>query len=151
MKKFKSYYLLLIAALCLFILSTFVLKEIRYTLNIYDTYYVISGPDFYKCFGILTLTLGLIYFVLDKSEVLLKKLFTKVHIFATLVFVATLIFFNYKNNASQTIIIGGNVTSQINYGLYVSINLMMLIFLQFFFLINIFTAQIKNLKNIATK
>ena len=150
MKKFKTYYLLLITALFLFVWSTFV-KKIKYTLNISDTYYVISGPDFYKCFAILTLTLGLIYFVLDQSEVVLKKIFTKVHITATLLLITTLIFFNYKNNVSQTIIIGSTITSQINYGLYVSFNLMVLIFLQFFFLINIFTAQIKNLKNIAAK
>ena len=151
MKKFKSYYLLLISALCLFVLSTFVKKDSRYTFNISDTYYVISGPDFYKCFAILTLTLGLIYFVLDQSEVVLKKIFTKVHIIATLLLIATLIFFNYKNNVSQTIIIGSTITSQINYGSYVSFNLMLIIFLQFFFLINIFTAQIKNLKNTVIK
>ncbi len=151
MKKIKTYYLLLVTALSLFVLSTFVKKDIKYTLNISDTYYVISGPDFYKCFAILTLTLGLIYFVLDQSEVVLKKIFTKVHIFATLLLIATLIFFNYKNNASKTIIIGSTITSHINYGLYVSFNLMILVFLQFFFLINIFNAQIKNLKNIAAK
>lgn len=151
MTKFKTYFLLLISALIFFILCNLVSKEIRYTLNIYNTYYIISGADFFKCFAILTLTLGLIYFVLDRSEVKLNKRFPKFHIFATLLLILTLIFFNYKNNASQTMIIGGNVINQINYGLFVSINLVLIIFLQFFFLINIFTAQIKNLKDTVIK
>jgi len=151
MKNFKNYYLLLISALFLFVLSAIVSKEIRYTLNIYDTYYVISGADFYKCFAILTLTVGLIYLVLDKMEVALKQFFVKVHVFATLVLIATLIFFTHKSNATQTIIIGGDFSNPINYGFYARINLILIIFLQFFFLINIFAAQIKNLKNATVK
>ena len=151
MKKFKTEFLLLISALVFFILCNLVSKEIRYTFNIYDTYYVISGADFYKCFAILTLTIGMIYLVLDKTEVKLNKKLSKGHIFMTLLLISTLFFFNYKSNVSQTIVIGGDISNPINYGLFVRINLILIIFLQFFFLINIFVAQIKNLRNIAAK
>jgi len=106
MKIFKAYYLLLISALSLFVLSTFVSKEIRYNFNLSDTYYVMSCSDFYKMFAILSLTLGLVYFVLDKSLVALKPVFTKVHIFGTLVLMSSMIFITYKSNLTQTIVIG---------------------------------------------
>jgi len=151
MKVFKNYYLLLISALVLFVVSFSVSKEIRYNFNISDTYYVISGPDFYKLFAILSITLGLVYFVLDKSEVALQSFFTKVHIFGSLLLMGSIIFLTYKSNQTQTIVIGENFSKPINYDHYKVINMILIIFLQFFFLINIFVAQIKNLRNVAVR
>ncbi len=151
MKVFKNYYLLLISALVLFVVSFSVSKEIRYNFNISDAYYVISGPDFYKLFAILSITLGLVYLVLDKSEVALQPFFTKVHIFGSLLLMMSIIFLTYKSNQTQTIVIGENFSKPINYDHYKVINMILIIFLQFFFLINIFVAQIKNLRNVAVK
>ena len=110
-----------------------------------------SAPNFYKCIAILTLTSGLIYFVLDGFKVILNQLFSKIHIFGTILLLLTLIFFTIKSNATQTIILGGTISRQIDYSCYLKINLMMIIFLQSLFFINIFVAQIKNFKTLAPK
>lgn len=151
MKFFKPYFIFLISALCLFIWSNFIGKEIRYILNVSDTYYVISGSDFYKLFAILLLTLGLVYFVLDKSLVVLKPFFTKVHIFGTLGLIASMFFLTYKSNLTQILILGQDFSKPIDYDYYKRINLLLIIFLQFFFLINIFAVQLKNIRNVAVK
>ncbi len=151
MKKFKTYFLLLISTLVFFILSFCVSKEASFTLNIKDTYYVIPEPDFYIGSSILTFISGLIYFILDMANVKLISILSKIHIYTTLILIVALIFFNYKNNLDFKSVKFEDFMSQIDYNFYIIISLILVFSLQFFFLINIFVAQIKNLRNIAAK
>jgi hypothetical protein len=147
MIKFKSYFLLLIAALVFFVLCFCVSKEETFTLNIQATYYVMSISDFYKGIAILCLTSGLVYFVLDVSKVELISILSKVHVFGTLLSIVALIFFNYKNKFDLNSTKFGDISNQLDYNSYIGITLMLILFLQFFFLINIFVAQIKKLRS----
>lgn len=147
MIKFKSYFLLLIAALVFFVLCFCVSKEETFTLNIQATYYVMSVSDFYKGIAILCLTSGLVYFVLDISKVKLISILSKVHVFGTLLSIVALIFLNYKNNLNLKPTKFGDISNQLDYNSYIGISLKLILFLQFFFLINIFVAQIKKLRS----
>ncbi len=146
MIKFKSYFLLLIAALVFFVLCFYVSKEETFTLNIHATYYVMSISDFYKGIAILCLTSGLVYFVLDISKVELISILSKVHVFGTLLSIVALIFLNYKNNLDLKSTKFVDITNQLDFNSYIGITFMVILFLQFFFLINIFVAQIKKLR-----
>ncbi len=146
MIKFKSYFLLLIAALVFFVLCFYVSKEETFTLNIHATYYVMSISDFYKGIAILCLTSGLVYFVLDISKVELISILSKVYVFGTLLSIVALIFLNYKNNLDLKSTKFVDITNQLDFNSYIGITFMVILFLQFFFLINIFVAQIKKLR-----
>lgn len=145
--KFKSYFLLLITALVFFLLCFSVSKEETFTLNSKDTYYVMSVSDFYKGVAILCLTSGLVYFVLDISKVKLISILSKVHVFGTLLSIVALIFLNYKNNLDLKSTKFGDITNPLDYNSYIVITLILILFLQFFFLINIFVAQIKKMRS----
>lgn len=147
MKKFKSYFFLLISALVFFVISFCVLKQETFMLNIKDTYYVISKPDFYHGIAILCFTSGLVYFVLDKSNVKLISILSKTHVFGTLVSILLLLFFNYKNNLDVKAVRFGDIINQFDYNSCVGISLIVILFLQFLFLINIFVSQIQKLRS----
>lgn len=147
MKKFKTYYLLLISAFVYYVISNLVSCKINYTINFFDTYIKILGSDFYKSFFILCLTIGLIYLVLDKFEVKINSILSRFHILTTILLLVTLAYFVHKNYATQTIVLGKDSTNIVDYRNYLNINLTLIIMLQFFFFINIFTAQIKNLQS----
>jgi len=147
MKKFKTYFLLLISAFVYFVISNLVSSKISYTINFFDTYIKILSSDFYKSFFILCLTTGLIYLVLDKFEVKINSILSRFHILSTILLLVTLAYFVHKNFATQTIVISKDSTNLVDYSYYLNINLILIIMLQFFFFINIFTAQIKNLQS----
>lgn len=147
MKKFKSYFLLLISALVFFVISFCVSKQDSFTLNIKDTYYVMPKPDFYHGIAILCFTPGLVYFVLDKSNVKLISILSKAHIFGTLLSIFLLLFFNYKNNLDVKSVRFGDIINQFDYNSCVGISLIVVLFLQFLFLINIFVSQIQKLRS----
>jgi len=151
MIKFKSYFLLLISAVVFYVLCFCVTKEETFTLNIHATYYVMSVSDFFKGIAILCVTTGLVYVILDASNVKLTSILSKVHIFGTLLMIFALIFLNYKNNLNIKSVRFGDIVNQFDNNSYVGISLVLILFLQFIFLINIFAAQILKLKNIAAK
>jgi heme/copper-type cytochrome/quinol oxidase subunit 1 len=145
--KFKSYFLLLISALVFFVISFCVSKQDSFTLNIKDTYYVMPKPDFYYGIAILCFTSGLVYFVLDKSNVKLISILSKAHVYVTLLSIFLLLFFNYKNNLDVKSVRFGDIINQFDYNSCVGISLIVILFLQFLFLINIFVSQIKKMRS----
>jgi hypothetical protein len=147
MKKFKSYFVLLISAVVFFIISFCVSKQDSFTLNIKNIYYVMSKSDFYRGTAILCFTSGLVYFVLDKSNVKLISILSKVHTFGTLLLIFLLLFFNYKNNLDVKSVRFGDIINQFDYNSCVGISLIVILFLQFLFLINIFVSQIKKMRS----
>ena len=140
----KAYTLLFVVAFLLLIYSFYSNSVQSYSLNIADTFYVISNIDFYRFYAALLLILGLLYFTLDRTKVVLLSLLSLLHIFGTLVLYLLLIYFNYQNSLEYQ----GPTFHQLNdlpdYNSYIIITLLIFIFLQILFIINIFVSIIKN-------
>lgn len=139
MKKLKNHYLLLIASLILLFLG-FLFNEETFDINVHDTYYIISSNHFYWLISILLFFFFLIYLLFDKAEINFGKLFSKVHIFGTLISVLGLLF-PYSLIFSKAEFSLNENLQYINLCMIISI--LVFLMLQILFIINIFVILTK--------
>ena len=143
MKKFKAYYLLLISSLILFMLGFLVGRE-TVDINLHDTYYVLTRNHLFWLISILLVLFFLIYLLFDKAKINFGHLFSKVHIFGTLISVLGLLF-------PYSLIFSKAKFPLYDYSLYInlSMTISILVFLMFqiLFIIVIFVSIIKKMKS----
>ena len=143
MIKRKSYILLFFAASMLLIFSLFSGSVETLDVNIKDTYYIISNIQFYQCYSVLLLVLGLLYWGLSKAKIQLFSILSLIHIYGTLVLFLFVVYFNYQNLLAYRPTHVKYIFNPIDYNLYLIETLFAIIFLQFLFIINIFVSIIK--------
>ncbi len=139
----KAYLLLLIEALLFFISSFNRLEDVNFCLNIGDTYYVISGEDFYLALSIISLFFGFLYWLFDFIKFRLNSWLSYLHIYSLLIALPLLVYFNYKVSTSNTFLSFKEYNSFFNYDRLVIIALGFIIFMQILLFINIFASLIK--------
>lgn len=143
MKKFKAYYLLLISSLIL-LMSGFLVGTETLDINFHDTYYVITRNHLYWLISILLVLFFLIYLLFDKAKIKIGHIFSKVHIFGTLISVLGLLF-------PYSLIFSKAKFPLFDYSLYInlSMTISILVFLMFqiLFIIVIFVSIIKKMKS----
>lgn len=125
--------------------SLFTQTQHKISVNVGDTYYVISNAHFYVIYAILLAVLWLIYLMLDKMNIKLVAILSDIHIYGMLILFFKLIFVSYANS----IMIQSNdfnVIDPIDYNLYIIAALLAIILLQFLFIINIFVSITKKLR-----
>lgn len=143
MKKFKAYYLLLISSLILFMLGFLVGRE-TVDINLHDTYYVITSNHLYWLISILLVLFFLIYLLFDKAKINFGHLFSKVHIFGTLISVLGLLF-PYSLIFSKAKFPLYDYSPYIN--LSMTISILVFLMFQILFIIVIFVSIIKKMKS----
>ncbi len=143
MIKRKSYILLFFVALALLIFSFFSGSVESLVLSIKDTYYVISNIQFYQCYSVLLLVLGLLYWGFSKAKIQLFSILSLIHIYGTLVLFLLVVYFNYQNLLVYQPTHVKYIFNPIDYNSYLIETLFTIIFLQFLFIINIFVSIIK--------
>lgn len=143
MKKFKAYYLLLISSLILLMLGFLVGRE-TVDINLHDAYYVITRNHLYWLISILLVLFFLIYLLFDKAKINFGHLFSKVHIFRTLISVIGLLF-------PYSLIFNKAEFPLYDYSLYINlsmtISILVFLMLQILFIIIIFVSLIKKMKS----
>ena len=139
----KAYLLLLIEALLFFIPSFNRPDDVKFCLNIGDTYYVTSGEDFYLALSIISLFFGFLYWLFDFIKFRLNSWLSCLHIYSLLIAFPLLVYFNYKDSKTDTFLIFEEYNSFFNYDRLVIIALGFIIFIQILFFINIFASLIK--------
>jgi heme/copper-type cytochrome/quinol oxidase subunit 1 len=143
MKKFKAYYLLLISSLILLMLGFLVCRE-TLDINLHDTYYVIMRNHLYWLISILLVLFFLIYLLFDKVKINFEHLFSKVHIFGTLISVIGLLF-PYSLIFSKAEFPLYDYSPYIN--LSMTISILVFLMFQILFIIVIFVSIIKRMKS----
>lgn len=146
MKKFKAYYLLLIASLTLLMLG-FLAGEETFDINMHDTYFVIAHSYIFLLFFLLLFFFFTIYFSLDKAKMNLIKILYKIHVFGTLISVLG-VFFPYSFFFYSTKFSLFDYPGFIN--ICITISFLLFLFLQLLFIINIFVSLINKVKSIRT-
>ena len=149
----KRPYLLLFATSILFLLlKIFLNTNSKTTLNISDTYFVISRKDVYLIVFILLGITSLVYMLLDFFRINISKRSILFHIFGLL---TTIILFFYLNDLSDQFDLKKkefeDLINPTDFNKYIFIVILITISLQFFFLINIFVSIIKKLRTSVTK
>lgn len=150
--KRKPYLLLFVVAILLLIASFFSSNENTLDINVHDTYYVTTEKDLSIILLMFTAVLGLIYLVFDLLKISMISKLSKIHVYGTLIllFVFSIYFFKM-----QIPIKPENYYSITNYpedySFHVLMTLLMIIFLQILFIINIFVSIIKKLCNSAAQ
>ena len=143
MIKRKSYILLFFAASMLLIFSLFSGSVETLDVNIKDTYYIISNIQFYQCYSVLLLVLGLLYWGLSKAKIQLFSILSLIHINGTLVLFLLEVYLNYQNTLVYQPKAVKYIFDPTDYNLYLTETLLSIIFLQFLFIINIFASIIR--------
>lgn len=148
--KKKLFYLLFLAS-CLFMICSLPFSSSQsFVINIHDTYFVISSLDFYIIFCFFLLILGLLYWILEYFKITLISMISRIHILGTLLFLLLFLLMNYKASLVESSNKIQDVVSQPNYYTYSIVCLMLIISLQFLFIINIFVALIRKLRTLVT-
>lgn len=144
MKKLNLYYLLFISSLILFFVTLFVNVEMTFDINIYDTYYIIKEKDFYLMLSFLLLFLALLYFILEKVDIKLSTIVSKLHILGTilllLLFFKNQCFLNPISLSKRYYEISRSNSSDIYETIFYILGILIL---QLLFIINIFVLLIK--------
>ncbi len=145
MLKKKPYFLLLIASVLFLVFISFSGKDII-CINIHDTYYVIANSYLYWLFFIVFFLFSLIYIGLEKMKFQFIKMLIGIHVYGTLLSAGLFCYFNYKNSIEQSPKFIGDLLNRTDYNAYLLLTLMLIIFLQFLFIINIFASLLKKMR-----
>lgn len=139
MKQTKNYYLLFLASFLL-LLFGFIVKDEMIDINVYDTYYVILRNHFFWLISIILFLFFMIYLLFDKAKINYGHLFSKVHIFGTLISVLGLLFPYSLIFRTNEFPLNDNL-QYIN--LFITISFLVFLMLQILFIINIFVILTK--------
>lgn len=142
--KFKTYTLLLFASIILFVIGCFINNDIFF-INIHADYYVIAQNQFYWMLSVFLLFLHSLYLILIKLKVFTFNFIGKLHVYGTILLIITFIYVCYKNSMIEKEQNIEALLNQTDYNSYAIINLLILLLLQFLFIINIFVSIIKRL------
>ncbi|WP_395044698.1 hypothetical protein [Flavobacterium sp.] len=118
-----------------------------FDINIYDTYYVIREEDFYTMVSFFILILGLLYFLLEKIDIILSAIVSKLHILGTILL--TLLFFKnqYFLNPISLSKKYYEISRFDSLHIYETVSYILgILILQLLFIINIFVSLIKKMR-----
>jgi heme/copper-type cytochrome/quinol oxidase subunit 1 len=147
MKNIKPYFFCVFATIVLIALYFIVNPEATFVFNIHDTYYVIAIKHIvlflFYLFGIISI----IYIVFDFLKINLSKINIWIHVIGSFISLLFLFYLNYLSNELPAKENGfEDFINTPDYNLYFFVLILIIISLQFFFLINIFVAIIKKLR-----
>ncbi len=142
MKK-KPYFLFLFASLLLLLIG-FVKSEETFDINVHDTYFIILQNHLYWLFTLLLFFFFIIYLTLDKIRLHLLKMLTKIHIYGTLLLTVGIFFpYDLLFTSSNFLLVDDSQSTNV----YRSFCVLFFLIAQVLFIINIFVAIIKKLRN----
>ncbi len=147
MKKLKLFYLLFISSFILIVINLLINGQMTFDINIYDTYYVIREEDFYTMVSFFILILGLLYFLLEKIDIILSAIVSKLHILGTILL--TLLFFKnqYFLNPISLSKKYYEISRFDSLHIYETVSYILgILILQLLFIINIFVSLIKKMR-----
>jgi hypothetical protein len=145
--KRRSYFLLLLTSFLFLVLFLTTNVNERFVVNIHDTYYVV---EFQHCFILLCLsflTTGLFYLIFDYFKIQLFYFLSRIHIYGSLVIIGLFFFYLHKINSAEDF----QLFDSIDYNFRIIISLLIFVFLQLIFAINLITSIIKKLSNLTSK
>lgn len=144
--KIKFYFLYLTTSI-LFLFLGFLPVNEMYSVNYYDTYYVISSSDTKYLFAILFGLPFLIYLIFDFLKIQFSKIAMIGYFFLLLIIAIS---FFYLNILSSEFELKTKVLEDLinppNFNKYIFFSILLLISLQIFFIFNIFVIITKNLR-----
>ncbi|MEK8180399.1 hypothetical protein WMW71_08590 [Flavobacterium buctense] len=143
MMKKKPYFLFLFASLLLLLIG-FVKSEETFDINVHDTYFIILQNHLYWLFTLLLFFFFIIYLTLDKIRLHLLKMLTKIHIYGTLLLTVGIFFpYDLLFTSSNFLLVDDSQSTNV----YRSFCVLFFLIAQVLFIINIFVAIIKKLRN----
>jgi len=147
----KPYILLFIFDLVLLIYSLFRTNNNSLSINIHDTYYVIREIDLLILVISFITFFSIFYLLFDFIKFKMILILSKIHVYGT---VLLFLFFYILYYKMQIPVIPDKNFILENYpkdySFFVALTLLLIIFLQLLFIINIFVALIKKMKSFRT-
>ena len=143
--KSKPYLLLLFVSIIMYVFSFIWDKKETLDINIHDTYYIIEFQNGFILLCLSFLITGLIYLIFDYFKIQLFYFLSRIHIYGSLVFIGLFFFYLNKINSAEDF----QLIDSIDYNFRIIISLLLFVFLQFIFLINLIISIIKKLSNLA--
>ena len=149
--KIKPYFFCVAITIFFIVLFFFINTDAKFVLNIHDTYYVAAINHIvlllFYFFGIISI----IYFLFDFIKVDLSKVNSWIHILGSILSIASFFYIDHLSNELPSQERGFEYWQNIpDYNLYFFVVILILIALQFFFIINIFVSLIKKMKSLRT-
>jgi len=145
--KSKPYLLLLFVSIIMYVFSFNWDKKETLDINIHDTYYIIEFQNGFILLCLSFLTTGLIYLIFDYFKIQLFYFLSRIHIYGSLVFIGLFFFYLNKINSAEDF----QLFDSIDYNFRIIISLLLFVFLQFIFLLNLIISIIKKLSSSATQ
>jgi heme/copper-type cytochrome/quinol oxidase subunit 1 len=147
MKNIKPYFFCVFATIVLIALYFIGNPEATFALNIHDTYYVVAIKHIVLFLFYLFGSVSIIYFLFDFLNIKLSKINIWIHVLASMISLFFLFYLNYLSNELPAQEKGfEDLINTPDYNLYIFVLILIIISLQFFFLINIFVALIKKMR-----
>lgn len=147
----KSYILLFIFDLVLLIYSLFRTNNNTLSINIHDTYYVIREIDLLILVISFITFFSIFYLLFDFIKFKMILILSKIHVYGT---VLLFLFFYILYYKMQIPVIPDKNFILANYpkdySFFIALTLLLIIFLQLLFIINIFVSLIKKMKSFRT-
>lgn len=145
--KNKPYLLLLFVSFIMYFFSFIWDKKETLDINIHDTYYIIEFQNGFILLSLSFLTTGLFYLIFDYFKIQLFYFLSRIHIYGSLVIIGLFFFYLHKINSTEDF----QLFDSIDYNFRIIISLLIFVFLQLIFAINLITSIIKKLSNLTSK
>jgi hypothetical protein len=145
--KNKPYLLLLSVSFIMYFFSFIWDKKETLDINIHDTYYIIEFQNGFILLSLSFLTTGLFYLIFDYFKIQLFYFLSRIHIYGSLVIIGLFFFYLHKINSAEDF----QLFDSIDYNFRIIISLLIFVFLQLIFAINLITSIIKKLSNLTSK
>lgn len=143
----KPYLLFLITASLLLCYSFSAEDSKTLDINIGDTYYVIGEKFLIALLVVVTGVLGLLYGILDGIKLSLKARWSVIHIYGSILLLFPLLYFAYQSAVIEMVVKSDALLQRPDYNYRLFVVLMLFALLQVLFLMNIFAAVSKRLRN----
>lgn len=145
--KNKPCLLLLFVSFIMYFFSFIWDKKETLDINIHDTYYIIEFQNGFILLSLSFLTTGLFYLIFDYFKIQLFYFLSRIHIYGSLVIIGLFFFYLHKINSAEDF----QLFDSIDYNFRIIISLLIFVFLQLIFAINLITSIIKKLSNLTSK